>query len=408
MADTNKGLDRRKFLAASISGVVTAGLTGLSPHDAIGQDSSKSQDDAKKDIIYRQLGKTGMKIPIVSMGVGAVAHPELIQAAYEKGIRHFDTAANYQYGRNEQMVGNVIQKLGVRDEVVIATKGFIPRQRQALKPENAKQQIESLMDGSLKRLKTDYVDILYLHDVSNPLEVNDPMLIEGLHYLKEKKKVRAIGISTHANMADVIEEAVDGGNYDVVLTAINFTMADDERLLKAIENAASKGIGFVAMKTLAGGSRWPNPESRHNYSNSTIIKAAMKWVMRNKNITTCIPGFESYDHLNEDFAIATDLEYNPEEKQLLEDNNIVLSLGFCRQCRQCLATCPHNVDIPTLMRTYMYAAQYADFYLARETLKSIPKENGLNPCKDCSSCIAQCANSVDIPFKIGELKLMYA
>jgi predicted aldo/keto reductase-like oxidoreductase len=408
MTETNKGLNRRKFLTASLSGAVAAGLAGISPGIVMAQESAKQKKNSEDRIIYRKLGKTGMEIPIVSMGVGATGNPELIQAAYEKGIRHFDTAANYQYGRNEQMVGNVVQRLGVRDKVNIGTKILIEPQRQKLTADNARRKIEALLDGSLKRLKSDYVDILYVHDVSNPADVNNPLIVEGMQYLKEKKKIRSIGMSTHANMAEVINETTDGGNYDVILTSFNFTMFNDENMLDAVKNAGAKGIGFVAMKTLAGGSRWPNPETRRNYSNSTIIKTSLKWVMQNKNITTCIPGFENFEHMDEDFSIASNLEYTPEERRLLDDNEIILGLGFCRQCRQCLASCPYNTDIPTLMRTHMYAAQYGDFYLARETLKGIPEQNSLKICQSCDTCRAQCANSVDIARKIAELKQIYA
>ncbi len=408
MTETNNGLNRRKFLTTSLSGAVAAGLAGIAPGIVMAQESDKKKENSEGKIIYRKFGKTGMEIPIVSMGVGATGNPELINAAYEKGIRHFDTAANYQYGRNEQMVGNVVQKLGVRDKVNIGTKILIEPQRQKLTADNAKRKIEALLDGSLKRLKSDYVDILYVHDVSNPADVNNPLIVEGMQYLKEKKKIRAIGMSTHANMAEVINETTEGGNYDVVLTSFNITMFNDENMLNAVKNAGAKGIGFVAMKTLAGGSRWPNPETRRNHSNSTIIKTSLKWVMRNENITTCIPGFENFENMDEDFSIATNLEYAPEEKQLLDDSEIILGLGFCRQCRQCLASCPYDTDIPTLMRTHMYAAQYGNFYLARETLQGIPEQNSLRSCQSCETCLAQCANSVDIAHKIAELKQIYA
>jgi hypothetical protein len=201
---------------------------------------------------------------------------------------------------------------------------------------------------------------------------------------------------------------VDTGEYDAVLTAINFTMADDTELMNSIEKAAKAGIAVVAMKTMAGGANWPNPESRRNYDEQTVTRAALKWVMNNENIATSIPGFTNYQHLSDDIEIAYNLDYAPDERKLLEDNNIKLSMGFCRQCRKCLASCPHNSEIPTLMRIHMYAAQYADFYLARQTLDELPKNRGLQACTSCDTCLAECANSVNIPEKINELKLMYA
>jgi predicted aldo/keto reductase-like oxidoreductase len=209
-------------------------------------------------------------------------------------------------------------------------------------------------------------------------------------------------------MADVINEVTRNGFYDVVLTAINFTMADDGALLTAISDAATKGVGVIAMKTMAGGGRWPNPESRRDYTSSTIAKAALKWVLRNENIATSIPGYTNYEHMQEDFSIARDLEYTPEERSFLADNDIKLSMGFCRQCRQCLAGCPAGADIPTLMRVHMYAAQYSNFYHARAILDDMPVKRGLRACMSCAECVADCANTVDIPRRIGELKAIYA
>ncbi len=143
-------------------------------------------------------------------------------------------------------------------------------------------------------------------------------------------------------------------------------------------------------------------------SGSTIASAALKWVLNNKNITTSIPGISNFDHLREDFSVASNLEYTTEEKKLLSDNNIKLSMGFCRQCRQCLVSCPADTDIPALMRTHMYAAQYGDFYLARATLAEIPEGNSLQQCMSCQTCKAQCANSVDIARRIDELKVIFA
>jgi predicted aldo/keto reductase-like oxidoreductase len=340
------------------------------------------------------------------MGVMNSNVPEIIQASFEAGVRHFDTAASYQYGRNEQMVGKVIGQLNARDKVIIATKVANPARSNLSQAEVSKKFI-NVFEGSLSRLKMDYVDILYLHSVSNRDEVNDPAIIDAMKTIKERKLARYVGVSTHSNMAEVIDEVNKQGFYKVVLTAINFTMADDNALLTAIKDAGAKGVGIVAMKTLAGGSRWPNPGTRREYGGNTIARACLKWVMRNENIGTCIPGYVNFENMKEDFSVAYDLEYTPEEKKFLSDNDIKLSMGFCRQCRSCLASCPENVEIPTLMRTHMYAAQYGNFVLARQTLDDIPASRGLKNCVSCDNCTAGCVNSVDIARRIEELKLMY-
>jgi len=407
MAKKSSDINRRKFLSATTAGVVSAGLAGLIPGTVLGQEKKAAAGEKKKEIIYRTLGRTGLKVPIVSMGVMNANNPEIVQASYDLGVRHFDTAAYYQYGRNEQMVGNVISKMKVRDKVIIGTKVQTRGQRAGLAPEESKKKLISACEASLQRLKTDYVDILYVHDVSEVGDIGSAGIVEGMAELKKQGKVRFVGVSTHSNMTGIINEAVRLGSWDVVLTAINFTMADDGDMLKAIKNAADNGVGIVAMKTMAGGARWPNPETRRNYSSSTIAAAALKWAMRNENIVTSIPGYTNYEHMNEDFSVAFDLDYTEDEKKFLEDNEIKLGIGFCRQCRGCLASCPNDADIPTLMRTHMYAAQYGNFHQARVTLDEIPKQAGLEACISCESCTAQCINTVDIYRRIEELKLMY-
>jgi len=406
MPEKNSEHTRRSFLTAAAASLASAGLAGLSPGVALAQKVEKV-GKIEPEIITRKLGKSGLRIPIVSMGAMNSNNPEIIGASYELGIRHFDTAANYQFGRNEQMLGRAIEKMGVRDKVIIGTKVHTPEQRRGLSPKESKQKFIKSVEASLKRLRTDYVDILYVHSVSDAETIRDQAIMDAVSVLKDQKKIRLAGAATHSNMADVINEVVAGGFYDVVLTAINFTMADDNVLLNAIKNAADKGVGIVAMKALAGGSRWPNPESRRNHSSTTIARAALKWVMRNENICTCIPGYANYEHMNENFTVASNLEYTDEEKSLLSDNSIILGLGFCRQCRECLASCPYGTDIPTLMRTHMYSAQYSNFHHARMTLDEIPARAGLTNCSSCSECTAKCANAVDIDRRIDELKQMY-
>lgn len=402
-------LSRRAFLAKTASGFASAGLlTGL-PAGILAQETAPGDtEQTSTEVIHRTLGRTGISSPIISMGVMNANNPEIVQASYEIGIRHFDTAATYQYGRNEQMVGGVIQHLGVRDKVTIGTKIFSGSQRRGLESQEVVDKLVTDCEASLKRLKSDYVDILYIHNVDNADTVKDSAIIEGVNKLKEQKKIRFAGVSTHSQMADVINAVVEGGFYDIVLTAINFTMANDGELLGAIEHAAAKGVGIVAMKTLAGGGRWPDPETRKKYTGSTIARAALKWVLRNENIATSIPGFTNYEHMREDFSVVHGLEYTDEERAFLEDNEITLGMGFCRQCRKCLASCPRDADIPNLMRTHMYVAQYANFDQARVTLDEISADRGLAACGSCSDCTARCVNNVDIGGRIAELKLVYA
>lgn len=408
MKENKSNLTRRGFISRSLAGLAAAGVAGLAPSLARAEDKAEAGEATESEILHREIGTTGIKVPIVNMGVMNSNNPELIGASYELGIRHFDTAARYQFGRNEQMVGEVISELGVRDKVVIGTKEWRPAQRGEMSTAEAKQKFIKLVEGSLKRLKTDYVDIIYIHSVHNVEELDEEGAFAAMDQLKKDGKARASGISTHESMAEVINKVVEDSLCDVVLTSINVSMANDTALLEAIDKAAAAGIGIVAMKTQAGGRRLPNQASLTQYDNATVNQAMLKWVLRNESISTAIPGYTSLEHMKEDFAVARSLEYTEQEERFLADNELQLGLGYCRQCRMCVASCPRGSDVPALMRAHMYAAQYANFHEARAALDEIRPGRGIQACRTCGTCRVECTNAVDIAYRIQDLKTLLA
>ena len=413
MAGRKNAYSRREFLSKSVSSFAGAGLSGASGKALLSYDQEKLSQESnnKGEIIYRTLGKTGIRMPIVNMGVMNSSNPALVKRSYDIGVRHFDTAAWYQRGRNEEMVGNAIKELNVRDKVIIGTKVYIPLQQRNITPKQVKDTYLKIANESLQRLQTDYVDILYSHVVHDIDWLNNPGILEALQILKEQKKARFIGFSTHQNVAECIRQATKDGYYDVVLTAFNYAMDDDKEVIDVLKNAHARGIGLIAMKTLCTQYHYRQyvPEARHHYFKGKIMQTAvLKWVLRHNFITTAITGYTTFQQMEEDFSVAYDLEYTPEEKKFIEDRGVKCSMGVCLQCNSCLPTCPKGVDIPTLMRTHMYAACYTNFYQARDTLDEIPRGKGLDACVSCETCRANCVNSVDIPRRIDELKVIYA
>ncbi len=355
---------------------------------------------AESEIIHRTLGKTGISMPIVSMGVMNASIPGVVRRAYERGMRHFDTAAGYQQGRNEEMLGSVIKELNVRKNVTIATKIFInpPRRRAA----TCKQEMRSIFEGSLKRLQMDHVDILYYHSADSAEDARLEGPIETLQELKKQGLTRFIGISTHAPY-EVLTEITKSGVYDVALIPINYTMAHEQGYLDAITAAAKKGIGLVAMKTQAGGTGNPDKKLPRNLPPESQT-ALLKWVLRNPNFATAIPGFTNFEQLEQNFSVVRDLAYTKAEEAFLADKAFTAKAEFCVQCGQCRPDCPYGVEIPALMRSHMYAMQYSNRALAYDTLTSVAAGRGLDACSSCSSCKATCRNSVNIARKISELK----
>ncbi len=416
MTPSRKTFNRRDFLTKTIAGAGAATfLSCAKKPQSSGSEASPGPAPAippkETPLVSRALGKTGIVLPIVNMGVMNADNPDLVRRAYELGMRHFDTAAGYWRGKNEEMVGTVLADLNARSKAIIATKVAIPpAQRESLSPVALKDAFVKVFEGSLKRLKTDYVDILYIHDVSNVEDIKRPGFLDALATLKDQKKARFVGFSCHQNMAACIDEAISSGAYDVLLVAYNYAMQDDERLKASLGAAAAKGLGLVAMKTQCMQSWYKEelpPDQQAFYSGSIVQTAVLKWALRNEAFACAVPGFTSFRELEEDVSVARDLTLTDEERTFLADRKIRLAMAHCVQCGGCRSTCPAGVDTPTLMRAHMYL-RYPNVFQVRATLDSLPAGRGLDGCASCASCVARCRGRIDIGRRIGQLKIHFA
>ena len=237
----------------------------------------------------------------------------------------------------------------------------------------------------------DYVDIYYLTGVcSRETTLYEPYL-KVLEGLKKEGKTRFIGVATHENEPEVLRAAAERKAYDAVLTVYNFRQTYRSELQKAIGAAARAGVGIVAMKTQAGAS-WDRDAAR-----MVNMTAALKWALQDENVHTAIPGITTYAQLETDLAIMGDLTLTEAEKADLERvRSLPYRLGslFCQQCRQCVPQCPLGLEIPTLMRSYMYVHGYQDPFRAKEALEHVDLER--LPCGDCSACRVRCVMGFDV------------
>lgn len=410
-------MKRRNFLKMGTT--TLAGMT-LVPEVSGLAEKKKKQERPKKGFNVRTLGKTEIELPIISMGVMNADNPAVMKSAYEVGIRHFDTAWRYQNGRNERMVGRVIREMGIRDKIVLATKAplafgnhssYTIDELEELRKKEGKGLGKKLredylktFDESLRRLNQDYVDILYVHSVKDPRTIELPFLLEALTRIKREGKARFLGVSSHRNAIPIFKKVMEMDTFDVILACLNFKMRDRDEQKKVLKMAKEKGLGVIAMKT----------QAVYSNNRTTHHTAALKYVMQNDYITTAIPGFTTFEHLQEDFSVVGDLEYTAEEKKFLADywnkTRVNLALGDipCQGCEKCLSRCPRGVDIPDLMRTYMYAAGYGNFEHARLTYETIPGHQSLGECQNCATCTAVCINGINIPSNIRHLKALFA
>ncbi|MDR2805356.1 MAG: aldo/keto reductase [Dysgonamonadaceae bacterium] len=376
-------MNRRQFL--SISALAGAGAV-VAPQVTLASANAKKEE---KKIPTRILGKTGMEIPILSMGVMRADNPAVVRAAYNSGITHFDTANGYQRGKNEEMLGAFFQGKD-RSTFTIATKG-----KANPDAENFEKAFENLLNTSLSRLQMDYVDIFYAHAVDNIADISHPRMIALMKKFKEEGKIKHIGFSTHANKPEQIDEAIRAGIYEVILISYNFKLGILPALNAAIQRGADAGIGFIAMKTMAGGVEDAGGQKKVDGA------ACLRWAWKNPNITTAIPGFTSFDLLDNclEAAYAPALQESDVRYLAGLENSELL---YCQNCGKCVSDCRKHLEtIPTLMRAYMYNYGYRQPALSKETLAELPLTG--NECAGCSSCSVRCPSGFNVADKIAAI-----
>lgn len=343
----------------------------------------------ENEIPVRTLGRTGVKLPILSMGVMRADNPNVVRAAYNSGIFHFDTAHGYQNGKNEEMLGKFFTGKP-RDSFFIATKGKFDY---PLK-DNFEETYEELVDQSLKRLNMDHVDLLYTHALGKVEEVKDERVIALLKKLKADGKTRFLGFSTHDGKPELLDAAIEAGIYDVILMSYNFKLSNLKETDEAIARAAKAGIGLVAMKTMTGGVEDAEGKKKIN------SEACLKWVWQNEHITTAIPGFSNYDELEECLAAARNPQLTAGEQEYLA-SLCGQEMLYCQQCGRCKSQCPEHLPIPDIMRAYMYAYGYKYSRMSKETLAELDLPSDI--CKNCETCQVTCPSGFDVSAKIAAI-----
>jgi predicted aldo/keto reductase-like oxidoreductase len=401
----NKGVSRRWFIGGAATGVVSAGLDLTGYSHAVPSEAAADDGTAAPKIEYRVLGRTGLEIPLISFGVMNSDNPDLLYRAFDLGLNHLDTAHGYLRGKSEQVIGEVVQQRGNRDSISIATKMYFARDRErgiftneasARAPAPTEESLFELLETSLERLRTDYVDILYLHSCYSPEMATYEPVMKALVKAKEQGKARFIGVSTHRDEPNVIRATVDAGVYDVVLTAYNYLQDHKDEIGEAIAYAAGKGVGVVAMKT-QGGKRLQKEGVEINH------QAALKWVFANPHVCTAIPGMTTFEQMDSNVSIMAHPELSEGEARELKLASLLPGTYFCQSCRECIPTCPEQVEIPTLMRASMYAEAYGNTVQAEETIATVPEERGLRICADCRSCQARCRRDLPIADRLRQL-----
>jgi aryl-alcohol dehydrogenase-like predicted oxidoreductase len=368
MGDSGPGsrLDRREFLRRGAVTGMGLGLLPVAP--------ARSATEAEPPRVRRRvrLGRTGLELPDIGFGGSRLRDDEdLVRYALDRGITHFDTAEGYTGGASEVTIGRALQ--GARDRVTIASKVKAGAN-------DSRARLMAALEGSLKRLRTDHIDLYFNH-------AHGGRLVECLDY------------------------ALDHDQIDVMLVAYNFGqdprffakltsrldfVARQPELPRVMARARRKGVGVIAMKTLRGGRL--NDMRPYEGGGATFAQAAFRWVLGGPDVDSLVVTIRSRAMVDEYLGASGWERPRRADWPLLARYEQIAGATQCRYgCGDCSDACPRGVPIAEVLRTHMYARDYRDPDLAQGEYARLGA--GAAPCLECASrpCTRACPHGLAIP-----------
>lgn len=389
---------RRQFLK---TGALVAGVTAQSQSTAAVRAAHDTGNRVRR---YARLGRTGLKISDISFGSSRLRTGEerLVHHALDLGINYFDTAETYTRRQSEQVLGNALR--GRRDDVVIASKTHASAS-------DRKESIMAALDGSLRRLGTDHVDIYFNHAVNSTAKLDNPEWFEFAERARQQGKIRFTGMSGHAGrLIECLDHAFDKDMVDVVLVAHNFgqdpafyeqfsrgfdLVAKHPALPRVLARAKALDVGVVAMKTLMGARL--NDMRPYERDGASFAQAAFRWTLANPHVDALIISMTSEADIDEFLGASGWQSPALGDRSLLDTYARLNGTSYCRHaCNDCAGACPYGVPIADVLRTRMYATDYGDLEFARDEYAALSANAAA--CLSCTGqpCRDACTHGLDI------------
>ncbi len=340
---------------------------------------------------YREIGKTGLKMSDISFGGGKLSASSMVLRAVDSGINYFDTAPDY--GQSEKTIGEAMPKIS-RDKVIITSKFCHTQPYPGHLPLGTKRKdYIASVEGSLSRMKTDYLDFVFVHaigEMNKDYEAErkrllDEEMFEAVAALKKAGKVRFLGTSSHGpnNMEELLMTAVRAGNFDVIQASFNFMKFP--KLPEAMKEAYKRGVGVIAMKTLAGAK-----DMKIEGKGEEFPHAAFKWVLKHPEVSGLIVTMKTASDI-ELYLKASGAKFAAADQKALDLYARLYGEEYCRTgCGSCEGSCPAGVEIATILRYRMYFRDYGMEKRAMESYTLL--KNKASACAGCADpvCIGEC------------------
>jgi uncharacterized protein len=389
-------IGRREFLKTGVLAGVGVSILPLAGA------ANASLEAAPQVRRYSTLGRTGLKISDISFGASRLTtgQEDLVRHAFDCGINYFDSADTYTDGESETTVGNALK--GKRDKVFLTSK-------QMAQADDKRDAMMQTLEGSLRRLQTDHVDVYFNHAVNEPARLKNPEWHEFTAQARKQGKIRFVGMSGHAgNLAECLNYAIDSDQVDVILCAHNFGqdprffqrftrgfdfVARQPELPRIMEKAKQHGVGVVVMKTLMGARL--NDMRPYESGGATFSQAAFRWVLSNQNVDALIVTMTSRQMIDEYLGASGARVTAAADLPLLNRYASLNGDSQCRPaCNECANACPYGVPIADVMRTRMYARDYGDMRFARTEYAML--QSNAAACLTCEAkpCAGACPHGI--------------
>jgi uncharacterized protein len=378
---------RRQFLQAGLALPAASLVSTNNPSSAIQQTEKK-----EGAVVYRTLGKTGLKPSGVGYGIGFVPIKDVVARALDMGINYFDTARDY---KDSEKDFSEVKKGRNRDKIIIATKS----------PSFNGEGVLKDIDTSLKELKVDYIDIWHLHARDTPAGIKDDVL-EAMQKCKKSGKARFLGFSCHDpnNMVDFL---IKTKVFDVMQMTYSYPIGGFYRN-QAVEKLHKAGIGVIAMKVAVGLTglnikSFDNPPAAKGEG----VLAGIKWVLNNPYIGTTVPHMKTVEELQMNFRAMSE-PYTPKDEKLLYVMNEQIRPDYCRMCYECKGQCPKGMPVTDVLRYLAYHDFCGNYHQAAMTFNELPKKVRDVRCSDCSTCSIKCPNGVQVQDRLVRAQELFA
>jgi predicted aldo/keto reductase-like oxidoreductase len=354
----------------------------------------------KDGMVYRRLGRTGLHISEIALGGSPLPDERLLFRLIERGINYLDVSESYENGNVERLAGRAFKAFS-RDRIMVATRFH-------LKERTTETDIIASVEGSLRRLETDHIEVLGIHGVEDPKDLTDERVLGAFEKLKAQGKFLFRGVTCHINQHAVIPEAVACGLYDMVQIGYNvFDIQETEKDVRAysdylgesgvrrlIDLAAGKDVGVTAMKVLKVGGRRQDLAG-YATGGATLFQAMLKWALADDRVAAVVTEILNESQMEEDLAVVG-RPLTVADRRILHDHVAANARGTCHFCGQCQAACPAGVRTADISRCLAYAESYGKTERARSEFREIPDERGARACRDCGACERACPYGLSV------------